>query len=79
LRPLLDKLQNHNRVHLRFSGLESENMTALSMDSDYARKLVEKKSAFVCPVQTDSKIDSCMDCGLCFNPAVKMPVAFETH
>jgi len=79
LRPLLDQLQNHNRVHLRYSGMKSETMTALSMDSDYTKKLVADKKAFVCPVQAGSKIDACMDCGLCFNPRVSTPVAFITH
>jgi len=76
---LLDAMRNlfNERFRVRVSGdIYSGNWTALSYDNPVAKKQLQEKKAFLCPVQED-KTDNCGTCGLCWTSSKN--VIFLTH
>ena len=64
------------RWTIRQSGDVTDAFPALSADQPEALAMVERKAAFICPVQTGRNED-CGDCTLCW--ASPKPVVFLTH
>lgn len=64
------------RFAVRWSGDQTQDFSALSMDDPRTVAKVEARQAFVCPEQT-GKTSGCDTCGLCWTST--KPVAFITH
>ncbi len=71
-----------SRVCIRFS-TDNSNYVTNSLGNSRSKLLAvdeefNKRDSFICPEST-GKVDSCLDCGLCFNQSIKKPVKFLTH